>query len=96
MRQDNVTLKEAFGSVARTPGEWALRSLCEWVKATRTTAKGDRSVFVRLFFCQIGRPSRSGHGKRYDYRPSNDGFVSCRSPLGILTRQASRKHDKHD
>ena len=95
MRHDNVTLKGAFGSVAQTPGEWALRSLFEWVKATRTTATGGRPVFVRLFLCQIGHPSRPGHGKRYDYRPSNDGFASRRSPLGILTRQAPRKHEMH-
>ena len=88
MRQDNAVFKVAFGSVARTPGGEALRSLFEWVRATRTTAIDYRSVFLRLFLCQIGHPSRPGHGKPYDYRPSNDGFVSHRSPLGILTRQA--------
>ena len=96
MRQHNVTLKGAFGSVTQTPWEWSLRSLFERVGGIRTTAMGDRPVFVRLFLCQIERRPRPGHGKRYDYRPSDDGFF-CRSPpLGILTRHASRKHDKHD
>ena len=89
-------IEGAFGSVAQTPWGEVSGSLFEWVRATRTMAMGDRSVFLRLFLCQIGCPFRSGHGKPYYFRPSDDGFVSHCSPLGILTRQAHRKHDKHD
>ena len=95
MRQDNATLQEALRSVAQTSQDDALRNLLERLGANRTMAIGDRSILVHQLKYLMEHPSRPEHGKPYDDRTCNLGFSSRRPRLGIQTRQARHKHEKH-